>query len=167
MYLPRFRPSTFLLVTVLFGWACSSSTEPKLPAASYDLVSYEGQALPVTTRTIIEIPVQPGGTGSQCNDRLTAMNLRFSPAGSFTQTESRLLVCNDGRPDAPSTVATTGSYELTGGTLVLTEDLGGGSVVVSTARLTDADLTIYHREVSQNGLGKTMTDSPLVFTVSP
>ena len=139
MYLARVKPSKLLLVAVLFGSACSGSTEPKLPAASYDLVSYEGQPLPVTTRTIVAIPAQPGGTGFQCDDRLTGMKLRFSPAGSFTRTESRLLVCNDGRPDAPSSVVTLGSYELTGGRLVLTEDLGGGSVLVGTARFTDAD----------------------------
>ena len=167
MYLAHRRSSNFLLVTVLFGLACSGSTEPKLPAASYDLVSYEGQPLPVVTRTLIGIPAQPGGTGFQCSDRLTAMTLRFSPAGTFTQTESRLLVCDDGRPDAPSTDVTQGSYRLSGGTLVLTEDLGSGTVLVSSARFTHADLTIYHREVSQDGFGKSMTDSPLVFVVSP
>ena len=156
-----------LLVAALFLGSCSDSTEPKLPAASYDLVSYEGQPLPVVTRTIISLPAQPGGAGFQCVDRLVAMNLRFSPTSSFTQTESRLLVCDDGRPDAPSTDVIQGSYELRGGTLVLTEDLGGGGVLVSTARFTDADLTIYHREFSQDGFGKTMTDSPLVFAASP
>ena len=162
------RSASTVLVGVLFlGLACSDSTEPKLPAASYDLVSYEGQTLPVTTRILIGTPTQPGAPGFQCNDRLTAMTLVFSPTGSFTQTESRLLVCDDGRPDAASTDVTQGSYELKGGTLLLTEDLGGGGVSLSTARFTDTDLTIYHREVSQPGFGTVMTDSPLIFTVSP
>ena len=162
----RLSVSTVLVGVLFLDSACSDSTGPKPPAASYDLVSYEGQTLPVTTRRIIGAPTQPGGTGFQCDDRLTAMTLIFSPAGGVTQTESRLLVCDDGRPDEPSTDVVHGSYELRGGTLLLTEDLGGGGVLVSSARLTDTDLTIYHREVSQPGLGTAMTDSPLVFTVS-
>lgn len=167
MYFARLSVSTLLVGVLFLGSACTDSSGPKLPAASYDLVSYEGQTLPVTTRTIIGTPTQPGGTGFQCNDRLTAMTLIFSPTGSVTQTEFRLLVCDDGRPDEPSTDVLHGSYELRGGTLVLTEDLGGGGVLVSSARFTDTDLTIYHREVSQPGFGTVMTDSPLVFTVSP
>ena len=166
MYFARCGQSKLLLVTVFFGVACSDSVGPKLPAPSYDLVSYEGQTLPVVTRILIGSPAQPGGTGFQCNDRLLAMTLSFSRARSFTQTESRLLICDDGRPDAPSTIVTQGSYKLAGETLVLTEDLGGGAVLVGTARFTDADLTIYHREVSVPGFGESMTDSPLVFVVS-
>ena len=109
---------------------------------------------------------QPGAVGFSCSDRLTAMKLRFSANGTFTQTESRMLVCDDGRPDAPSTDVTNGSYEVSGETLVLTEDFGDGFVARSTGRFSGADLTIYHRELWQNGLRKTTTDSPLIFASS-
>jgi hypothetical protein len=163
----RFSASTLLIAIASFVVAaCSDSTEPKLPAPSYDLVSYEGQTLPVETRALIVIPAEPGGVGYRCSDRLTAMNLHFATDGSFTQTESRLLICDDGRPDAPSTVVTQGSYELRGATLTLTVDLGGGSSSRSSARFSDTSLTIYHRELSLNGFGTTMTDAPLVFAAS-
>jgi hypothetical protein len=95
--------SRFLALHLLFGAlglvasACDNATEPRVPANSYDLVSYEGQDLPVETRVIVAIPSQPGGAGYRCSDRLTAINLLFVTSASFTQTESRLLVCDDGR----------------------------------------------------------------------
>ena len=164
----RFRGSALLVATASFVTSsCSDSTEPKLPASSYNLVSYEGQTLPVETRAIVAVPTQPGGVGYRCGDRLIAMNLHFATNGNFTQTESRLLVCDDGRPDAPSTAVTQGSYELSGATLVLTVDLGGGSSLRSSARFGETDLTIYHRETLLTGYGSVMTDAPLIFAASP
>jgi hypothetical protein len=153
-------------VVAIVASACGNATEPRLPASNYDLVSYEGQRLPVETRVIIAISIEPGGAGYSCSDRLTAMNLRFVTSASFTQTESRLLVCDDGRPDAPSSAVMTGTYELRGRTLVLNLDLGGGFSQRSAAQFSDVGLTIYHREILQDGAPRTVTDAPLEFVAT-
>jgi hypothetical protein len=164
--------SRFLALHLLFGAlglvasACDNATEPRVPANSYDLVSYEGQDLPVETRVIVAIPSQPGGAGYRCSDRLTAINLLFVTSASFTQTESRLLVCDDGRPDAPSSAVTKGTYELRGRTLVLNVDFGGGLSQRSAAQFSDVGLTIYHREILQDGAPRTVTDAPLEFVAT-
>jgi hypothetical protein len=132
----------------------------------YDLVSYEGQALPVETRAIVENSTEPGGPSSRCGDRLTGMHLQFVTASSFTQTESRLLVCDDGRPDAPSSITTDGTYQASGATLELDVDLGGGFSQHSLARLSGDALVVYQREIS-NGAGlSVVTRAPLGFVAT-
>jgi hypothetical protein len=163
----RFSASGLLVgVVAIVASACGNGTEPKLPATSYDLVSYEGQELPVETRVIVAIPSEPGGAGYRCSDRLTAINLRFVTSASFTQTESRLLVCDDGRPDAPSSTVMKGTYELRGRTLVLNVDLGGGLSQRSAGQFSDVGLTIYHREILQDGAPRLVTDAPLEFVAT-
>ena len=133
---------------------------------SYDLVSYEGQALPVETRAFVEVSTQPGGPSSLCGDRLTGMHLQFVTGSSFTQTESRLLVCDDGRPDAPSSSKTDGTYQVNAATLELTVDLGGGFSQHALARLDGDALFVYRREIS-NGAGlSTVTQAPLAFVAT-
>ena len=164
----RFPALRFLIGALgLVASACDKATEPRLPASSYDLVSYEGQGLPVETRAIVAIPTDPGGTGFRCSDRLTAINLRFASKAAFTQTESRLLVCDDGRPDAPSSTALEGTYEIRGSTLLLTVDLGGGFSQRSAAQFSGSSLTVYHREILQDGAPRTVTDAPLEFVATP
>src|SRR6266576_1539148 len=94
-----------------FVAACGvdTTTPPRL-ASTYDLVLYEWQTLPVVTRRIGAIPATPGGTGYSCDDTLTGLLLEIEKTQRrYNQTESRLLVCDDGRPDSASTSATTGS----------------------------------------------------------
>ena len=134
---------------------------------SYDLVSYEGQALPVETRAFVEVSTQPGGPSSRCGDRLTGMHLQFVTGNSFMQTESRLLVCDDGRPEVPSSNVTDGTYQLSGASLEFNVDLGGGFSQHSFARLSGDALTVYRREIS-NGAGlSTVTEAPLEFVATP
>lgn len=130
-------------------------------------MSYEGQAIPVELRRIIAIPAQPGGTGYSCSDRLTAMNLRFVGDASVTQTEFRLLVCDDGRPDASSTFVSEGTYDITGQTLLLTLDLGSGVSEILSARVAGVALTVYQREVHQDGGPTSFTYAPLEFVATP
>ena len=160
------KSALLIATTSLLFTSCSDSTAPKLPATSYELMFYEYQTLPVETRVRIVISAQPGDPGYSCSDRLTGMSLHFLPSGSFTQTESRLLVCNNGSPDTPSTVVIQGTYEVKGATVVLTADLGGGSSERSTAEFTDNALTIYHRELLQDGAMRSANDAPLIFVPS-
>jgi len=168
MSFSRLSLSPLLVILASFGAsACGSATDPIPLAARYDLVSYEGQALPVETRAIVEVSTQPGGPSSRCGDRLTAMNLRFVTSTTFTQTESRLLVCDDGRPDIPSSNVLNGIYQVSEGTLELVADSGGGYSQHSFARFSDNSLTIYRREVrSSTGLS-TVTEAPLAFVAAP
>jgi hypothetical protein len=168
MSFSRFSVSALWVVVVSIGAsACGSATSPIPLAARYDLVSYEGQALPVETRAIVELSTQPGGPSSRCGDRLTAMNLRFVTSTSFTQTESRLLVCDDGRPDIPSSDQLNGTYQVSGGTLELVVDLSGGYSYHGFARFSDGALTIYRREVRSGAALSTVTEAPLGFVAAP
>ena len=164
----RAFPLPVLFVGVLASLAsgCGGATESARLAGSYDLVTYEGQTLPVTTRTLVYNSIEPGGPSYSCGDRLTGMNLQFVAGNRYTQTESRLLVCDDGRPDASSFSVTLGTYVLGGGTLELTVDLGGGFSHHSFARFSGDALTVYRRETS-NGAGlNTVTEAPLIFLAS-
>lgn len=168
MNFSRFSVSPLLVLVVSFGApACGGATDAIPLASSYALVSYEGQALPVETRAIVEVSTQPGGPSSRCGDQLTAMNLRFVTSTSFTQTESRLLVCDDGRPDIPSSNVLNGVYEVSGGTLELVADLGGGYSQHSFARFSDGTLTIYRREIRSGAALSTVTEAPLAFVAVP
>ena len=168
MSFPRF-PISALFVGVLASLAsgCGGATESAVLATSYDLVTYEGQTLPVTTRRLVYNSTQPGGPSYSCDDRLTGMNLRFVAGNSYTQTESRLLVCDDGSSDASSSSAIQGTYELSGETLDLNADLGGGFSQRSSARISGDGLTVYRRETVHNGIVGTVTAAPLVFVVTP
>jgi hypothetical protein len=161
------RSSLSLLIGIgsVSALGCGGATEPSL-AMSYDLVSYEGQALPVETGTVVEVSTQPGGPSSLCGDRLTGMHLQFVTGSSFTQTESRLLVCDDGRPDAPSSIVTNGTYQASGATLELDVDLGGGFSQHALARMSGDALVVYRREIS-NGAGlSVVTQAPLGFVAT-
>jgi hypothetical protein len=134
---------------------------------SYDLISYEGHALPVEIRAIVTNSTQPGCPSVRCSDRLTGMHLQFVTGNNFMQTESRLLVCDDGRPDVPSSNVTNGTYQLSGANLEFNADLGGGFSQHSFARHSGDALTVYRRE-SINGAGQsTVTEAPLEFVATP
>jgi hypothetical protein len=167
MSFPRF-PISALFVGVLasLASACGGATESALLAASYDLVSYEGQTLPVTTHRLVYNSTEPGGPSYTCDDRLTGMNLRFVTSNSYTQNESRLLVCDDGRPDASSSSVIQGTYELGEGTLELIADLGGGFFQQGFARFSGDGLTVYRREI-RSGTLTTVNGAPLVFLATP
>lgn len=154
------------VVTLLTGCG-HDATAPINLAPSYDLVMYEGQSLPVTTRRIVAVQLNSGDPSYSCDDRLVSERLEFGAGSRFTQTDSRLLVCDDGRPDQSSSEMRTGSYAISRDGLELDFDpveIGGGSITLkSYAHVTNADLTIYFRSVVSEGFGATFTYSPLVF----
>jgi hypothetical protein len=145
--------------------ACGSdTTAPAAPPRSYQLIAYGGAPLPVTLRRIVENSTIPGGPTTTCDDRLTASDLDLFDARQFVQTDSRLLVCDDGRPNVASQEILRGSYATGADTLVLDADLGGaGAEYVSVARVSHDSLTVYRRE-ARSGTGATSIDpTELVF----
>ncbi|MDQ6768970.1 MAG: hypothetical protein M3Z54_03170 [Gemmatimonadota bacterium] len=161
--------SSFRLLSICLASAlasgCGHSTDPIGSIASYDLVSYEGKTLPVDTRTLVAIPVQPGGPSYSCSDRLIGMNLQLLAGNSYAERESRLLVCSDGRPDAPSATAVRGTYMSAGGTLELDANLGTGVSERSFGRFSGDSLIVYRREIRQDIGGTTVNEAPLVFRI--
>ncbi len=158
-----------LLVGAVSGLVleCGGATEPTQFATSYDLVSYEGRALPVETRVLISTSTQPGGPTYSCSDRLTGMHLQFLSGNSYTESESRLLVCDDGSPDTPSSTLVTGTYALSGETLELIEAGGSGYSHHTFAQLSGGRLTVYRQEVRLNATVYTVNTTSLVFVASP
>ena len=143
--------------------ACSDSNAPPTNAATYDLASYGGQPLPVVLRVIAETSIEPGGPTVYCDDKLTASTLQLLTSSRFMQTDSRLVVCDDGRADVASEDVLQGTYTTGADTVVLAADVGAGTHYNSFARITSGTLTIYRR-VSVIDSGASTTDpTALVF----
>lgn len=152
-----------------FVAACGvdTTTPPRL-ASAYDLVLYEWRTLPAVTRRIVASPTAPGGASYSCDDTLTGMRLEIEKTERrYTQTESRLLVCDDGRPDSASTSAATGSYTLMAETIELDSDpLGSapGSVVQKSYANYGGDaLVIYQRALYRDGVLVSINAAPVSF----
>jgi hypothetical protein len=148
------------------------ATAPRLNlAGSYDLFLYEGQQLPVVTSTIIAVSGAPGGTGYSCDDKLTRSLLEFTPDSRYRQTDSHLMVCDDGRPDEASSSITTGDYLPTNAGVELDADAvtssQGRIVQRSLASINDVQLTVYTRTVYLNGSVYATNFAPLVFHANP
>ena len=168
----RFSPLSCLLLiggvaSLLAG--CGGATSPASTqlATSYDLVSYEGHTLPVETRVLVYVSTEPGGPSASCSDRLTAMKILFLTANTYAQSESRLLVCDDGRPDVTSSNLISGTYALSGGTLELVADLGGSISQHYFARSSGRSLTVYRREILYGLTLQTFNEAPLIFAATP
>lgn len=143
--------------------ACSEANAPAVQPRTYQLVSYAGSPLPVTLRRIVETSPMPGGPTTTCDDKLTASKLKLLKTKQFTQTNSHLLVCDDGRPDAVSQEPLQGTYETGADTVVLNADLGGGTYYNGLARISNDGLTIYRREAHTDGGASTIDPTQLVF----
>jgi len=154
------------LIAIALGFSALACNDPSAPAArarSYQLVSYGGAPLPIVLRRIVETSTLPGGPTTYCDDKLTGSTLTLMNAGRFTQADSHLLVCDDGRADAASQAVLQGTYTTGADTAVLSADLGSGASYVELARMTDGGLVIYRRSSSTAG-GATSTDpTSLIF----
>ena len=158
-----------LVALAAFSLGCGGGSEPAGPAvlaSSYNLVSYEGRPLPVTTRRLVANPVDPSGHGYACDDRLTRVTLEFVTSDSYSQQESRLLVCDDGRPDSASSSVIAGTYVHSAEEIELVTDLASGLVQHSFARFGAHDLTVYRRETRSDNLLFTVNGAPLVFSAT-
>jgi hypothetical protein len=64
-------------------------------ASRYDLATYNGGPLPVTTRRIVSISPTPGDTtGFSCDDRITGQQLLVGPSDQVRQVTQRAWVCD-------------------------------------------------------------------------
>lgn len=143
--------------------ACSDGNAPGSQPRSYQLISYGGEPLPVTLRRIVETSTLPGGPTVTCDDRLTASKLELLKSSEFTQADSHLLVCDDGRPDAASEEVLRGTYSTSADTVVLSSDVQSGTQYVSLARVSNDGLTIYRREGRSSGGATSIDPTQLVF----
>lgn len=157
------RVSVILSAIAAGTVGCSDGTAPAVPPRSYQLVSYGGAPLPVTLRRITETSTVPGGPTVTCDDKLTASNLELLETRQFTQADSHLLVCDDGRPDAASRDLLRGTYATGADTLVLNADVGAGGAYVRFARMTSDGLTIYRRQAGTSGGATSIDPTQLVF----
>ena len=155
--------SLLLSATAAGALACSNGNAPASPPRSYQLVSYGGSALPVTLRLVVESSTLPGGPTVSCDDKLTASNLELLKTSQFTQTDSHLLVCDDGRPDAASQEVLRGTYYSRADSVVLNSDVRSGTQYVSLARISNDGLTIYRREGRSTGGATSIDPTTLVF----
>lgn len=160
------------LWAVVAGCGGDTTAPPQL-APSYELVSYEGQSLPVVTRRLIGITATPGGGGGgySCDDKLTRSLLEFAADNRYKQTDSRLLVCDDGRPDESSSSTVTGDYLRTSYGVELDTDAVasplGAITERSLASINGNELTVYMRTVYHSGAAATYTGAPLIFRANP
>lgn len=155
-----------ILLSAAGAAACSDSNAPVTQARSYQLVSYGGSALPVTLRRVVETSTQPGGPTTYCDDKLTASSLQLLAANRFTQSDSHLLVCDDGRADAPSQAVLQGTYTTRADTLVLNADVGSGVQYLSFGLFGSSGVTIYRREARTTGGATSIDPTSLVFTIA-
>lgn len=156
-------PSVGLFAAVLAASACADTNAPVADAATYDLASYGGQPLPVVLRVLAETPIEPGGLTVYCDDKLTASTLQLLSSSRFVQTDSSLVVCDDGRPDVPSRNVLQGTYTSGADTVVLAAEFVGGTHYRSTARITNGSLTIYRRVSFVDGGPSTTDPTELVY----
>lgn len=160
----RALPISLLVSAIAAGaLACSDGNAPASPPRSYQLVSYGGAPLPVTLRVIVESSTVPGGPTVSCDDKLTASKLELLKTGQFTQTDSHLLVCDDGRPDAASQDVLRGTYSTSADSVVLSSAVQSGTQYVSLARISNDGLTIYRREGRSTGGATSIDPTQLVF----
>jgi len=95
------------------------------------------------------------------------MKILFLTANTYAQSESRLLVCDDGRPDVTSSNLISGTYALSGGTLELVAELGGSISQHYFARSSGRSLTVYRREILYGLTLQTFNEAPLIFAATP
>lgn len=164
----RAFPTCLVLSAVAAGvLACSDGNAPAGQPRSYQLVSYGGAPLPVTLRVVTETSTLPGGPTVTCDDKLTASKLELLKSGEFTQADSHLLVCDDGRPDAASQESLRGTYYTSADSVVLSSGVQSGTQYVSLARMSNDGLTIYRREGRSTGGATSIDPTQLVFRSAP
>jgi hypothetical protein len=157
----------FLGIVALYGYGCGGATEPTVlpPPPDYNLVTYDGRPLPVETRAIIANPTQPGGPSYRCSDQLTAINLQFAASGAFTRRESRVLVCDNGRPDELSSSSITGTYVRTAVDIEMRADTPDGRSL-TFGRFSNDSLFVDRQELHFGSTPLMVKRTLLVFVAS-
>lgn len=163
-YAPLFTASVGFAAIIVTS-ACADSNAP-ISASSFDLATYAGQPLPFVLRRIAEISTETGGPTTYCDDELTASHLRLIPSNRFVQTDSSLVVCDDGRPDFASRSVLQGTYTVGRDTVLFGADLGDDVHYLGTAQLGSGILTIIRRQSFGPGGTSTTDATQLVFRAS-
>lgn len=147
--------------------ACSSDAlSPSVVTGSYELKTYNDEALPVVLRRIVDNPTTPGGASSECEDRLYAMTLVLDEQGRFMRTSERRLVCADSSSHEATHPTEAGRYAMSGASVTLTFDPTGESTTIATGTRT-ADSLYITRQTTTSASGTVTDPSKLAFTPAP
>ena len=136
-------------------------------ASRYDLVSYNGSALPVSTgRRIAAVSATPGGGSYTCDELYVAQQLVFSSPDAVTQTTQRRWACDVPQYNATFSDTLAGRVTSTSNAIVMS--LGAGGISPSTivhGRLAGTTLQIDFVESGTSP--KSYDTTPRVFRASP
>ena len=139
-----------------------STTNNRSVFPHYDLVEYGGQPLPAVLQLVVEQPTG-GGAAVRCEEQLTSTSLEFTTRTRYSAISSRLLVCDDGRPNEASVVLEPGSYSIRADTVRLIADLTQAGVSHRTFALISADSVNVYRQETTSGAGTVVDQTRLVF----
>lgn len=150
------RPKRVALSIVsLFGtMACGGSgavgTQPNvtIPVGHFDLIEYDGAALPVTLRVIVsQSAIQGDNRSSRCPENLTASAIALTSDGTIVRTSHLSYPCTGTLPrpaDFPdsTTSSESGHASVSGDSLTFTY-VSGSQPVTEYARSSRGDLVFY------------------------
>lgn len=154
-----------LALVISCGDAMPSEPVNRL-ASRYDLVSYNGLALPTSTgRRIVSISASPGGASYSCDELYVMQQLAFSSPDVVSQVTQRRLACDVPQYNATFTDTLAGRVTTTSDAIVMT--LGGGTVpsIVVHGRITGSALQL---DLVESGTTqKSFDPTPRVFRAVP
>ena len=108
----------------------------------YDLVTYNGSALPVATGRMSVVSADPGGLSYTCDILLVAQQLGFSAPDAVTQVTERRLVCDVSRYNGSSADTLAGRLTTAGDAIVLSFGEGTPSTIVMRGRISASALQL-------------------------
>ncbi|MBC7673760.1 MAG: hypothetical protein H7247_15175 [Polaromonas sp.] len=155
------------MLTLIVSCGDTIPSEPVGRLASrYDLVSYNGLALPTSTgRRIVSISASPGGASYSCDELYVMQQLAFSSPDVVSQVTQRRLACDVPQYNATFTDTLGGRVTTTSDAIVMT--LGGGTVpsIVVHGRITGSALQL---DLVESGTTlKSFDPTPRVFRAVP
>lgn len=150
----RLKRFALTLVSLFGTTACGGSgavgTQPNLtiPVGHFDLIEYDGAALPVTLRVIVSLSAIPGDNrSSRCPENLTASAIELTSDGTITRTSHLSYPCTGTFPrpaEFPdsTTLSESGHASVSGDSLTFSY-VSGSQPVTEYARPSGNDLVFY------------------------
>jgi hypothetical protein len=133
--------------------ACGGATDPtgtQLPhvAGQFQLIEYDGKALPTELRVLVGVSAIAGDTRYfNCPEMLTAATLQLGGDSSLSRTTHLSYPCTGTlpHPTVPDSVrqAETGSYRTTGDSLTFTFHEASGATITEYAHLVAGDFVFF------------------------
>ena len=137
--------TSFCACLVVLGTGCGGASPSEQGAGlarRYDLVTYNGSALPVTIGRLASLSAEPGGTSYTCDVLLVAQQLGFSSPDAATQVTQRRLSCDVPRYNSASADTLPGRVTTAGDDIVMTFGDGITSSIVVRGHMTGSVLQL-------------------------